>query len=84
MKRQFDSDRLGQLATPKSAQGSSKRESSKEGGKNEKNGEEKAKEIADKVSRGKPMDFMSYLDRDVPPIDNKTKKKLAKNESNKE
>lgn len=27
------------------------------------------------------MDFMSYLDRDVPAIDNKVKKKLAKADS---
>jgi hypothetical protein len=75
MKRQFDEDRLVKLATPKVQ--------SKPGSKEEKRdkspkGEDKVKEIADKVSRGKPMDFMSYLDRDVPAIDNKVKKKLEK------
>jgi hypothetical protein len=39
------------------------------------------KEITDRVSRGKPMDFMSYLDREVPAIDNKLKKKLEKAQS---
>jgi len=73
MKRQFDEDRLSKLATPKT----SSKPDSKNEARGDKGGDEKVKEIADKVSRGKAMDFMSYLDRDVPAIDNKVKKKLA-------
>ncbi len=75
MKRQFDEDRLAKLATPKTQ---SKPESKEEQRDKSPNADEKIKDLADKVKKGKPMDFMSYLDRDVPPIDNKVKKKLEK------
>lgn len=82
MKRQFDEDRLAKLATPKISSKPESKEDKRDSGKSPKNdGDEKFKDIADKLSRGKAMDFMSYLDRDVPAIDNKVKKKLEKAKS---
>ena len=40
--------------------------------------------MLDKAQRGKSVDLASYLDRDVPALTNKTKKKLSRNQSDAE
>ena len=80
MKRQFDEDRLAKLATPKPTSKPGSKDEKRDKSPNSK-GDEKVRDITDRVSRGKAMDFMSYLDRDVPAIDNKLKKKLEKAQS---
>ncbi len=80
MKRQFDEDRLAKLATPKVQSKPESKADTGRGASGREDGDDKVKEIADKVHRGKPMDFMSYLDKDVPAIDHKIKKKIDKGE----
>jgi hypothetical protein len=71
MKRGFDEDRMASLATPKSLQPTPKASEGegkdKKGGKS---GNDKAKEILDKVDKGKAVDLANYLDRDVPAMNN--------------
>ena len=37
--------------------------------------------MLDKVDKGKALDLANYLDRDIPAMNNQTKKKLSKNQS---
>jgi hypothetical protein len=78
MKRGFDEDRLASLATPKSLQPTPKatEAAAKKGAKS---GDDKAKELLDKADKGKAVDLANYLDRDVPAMNNQTKKKLSRN-----
>jgi hypothetical protein len=78
MKRGFDEDRLASLSTPKSLQPTPKatEAAAKKGAKS---GDDKAKELLDKADKGKAVDLANYLDRDVPAMNNQTKKKLSRN-----
>jgi hypothetical protein len=78
MKRGFDEDRLASLSTPKSLQPTPKatEAATKKGAKS---GDDKAKELLDKADKGKAVDLANYLDRDVPAMNNQTKKKLSRN-----
>jgi hypothetical protein len=78
MKRGFDEDRLASLSTPKSLQPTPKANeaAAKKGAKS---GDDKAKELLDKADKGKAVDLANYLDRDVPAMNNQTKKKLSRN-----
>jgi hypothetical protein len=72
-RRRIDEDRLAALAQPKpvKAAAAKKEDSERE------RGDEKAKAMIDGVTRGKNVDFESYLDRDVPVMSDKVKKKLT-------
>lgn len=70
MKRQFDEDRLLTLSTPKSLLPTPKLKEDKKGVAGGKTGDEKAKEMLEKVEKGKAVDLANYLDRDVPAMNN--------------
>ncbi len=67
MKRLFDEEKISSLATPKSQQPTNTKEDKKKGAKT---GDEKAKEMIEKVEKGKAVDMANYLDRDVPAMNN--------------
>lgn len=70
--RKLDEDRLARLSQPKPVkQPPPKVDSEKE------KAEQKVKELLDKVSRGKTVDIQSYLDRDMPAMNEKFKKKIS-------
>lgn len=74
--KKVDEERLLRLSQPKPIKQPPTQKEIKEQ-KEKENGEEKAKQIINGVQRGKAVDFMSYLDRDVPAMSDKVKKKLS-------
>lgn len=70
-------DRLAELAQPKPVKTATSSHKDSEEDKEKERGEEKAKQMIDKVQRGKQVDLMSYLDRDVPAMNDKVKRKLG-------
>lgn len=74
--KKVDEERLSRLAQPKPVKQPTTATSVDEQNDKEK-GEEKAMKLISGVQRGKAVDFETYLDREVPAMSDKVKKKLS-------